>query len=135
VVVAEKIGDGSIIVIGDSQLFTNSVWALADNRILAANLMTNSTVYLDTSHWQPNTDQGVRAALDIVSSWFSSYPLRYVTVIVFVAAAIFIVTGFSELNGKEEGEPKKSLITHITFNKEAIERVEKERRKHGVKPD
>ena len=134
-IVAEKIGNGSLVVIGDSQFLTNSVWTLADNRVLARNLMTNSTVYLDTSHWQPNTGQGVKAALGSAYALFSGVPLRYLLAAMFVGAAIVILPGFTALRGEVKREPKTRVLTQRTFNKELIERVRKDREKHGVQPE
>jgi hypothetical protein len=135
VVVGEKIGNGSLVVFGDSQLFTNSVLTHADNRVLAANLMNDSTVYLDTTHWQPNTDESIRAVFGSTYGLFSGVPFRYVLVAVFVAAAIFILSGFIELRRESGEKPMELLTTHRTFNKEALERVEKDKERHGIRPE
>jgi hypothetical protein len=133
--VAEKIGNGSLVIVGDSQFFTNSVWTLADNQVLARNLMANSTVYLDTSHWQPNTGEGVKAAFGSTYASFSGFPLRYILVAAFVGAAIVILPGFTELRSEARKEPNRLVPAQRTFNKETIERVRKDREKYGIQPE
>jgi hypothetical protein len=134
-VVAERIGNGSLVIVGDSQLFTNSVWTLADNQVLARNLMANSTVYLDTSHWQANTGENVKAAFGSAYALFSGVPLRYALVALFVGAAIIILPSFTEMRGEAEREPKTRVPTQRTFNKDLIERVRKDREKYGIQPE
>jgi len=134
-VVAERIGNGSLIIAGDSQLFTNSVWTLADNQALARDLMANSTVYLDTSHWQPNTGEGVKAMLGSAYAVFSGIPLRYALVALFVGALIIIVPSFIELRTETKTEPRGIVSGQRIFNKEVIDRVRKDREKYGVQSE
>jgi uncharacterized protein DUF4350 len=134
-VVAERIGNGSLLIIGDSQFLTNSVWTLADNQVLARNLMANSSVYLDTSHWQPNTGEGVKAALGSAYALFSGVPLRYMLVALFVGASIVILPSFTELRGEGKVESRRLMPAQRTFNKEVIERVRKDREKYGVQSE
>jgi uncharacterized membrane protein len=134
-VVADRIGSGSIIIVGGSLLFANSVWTLADNQILAGNLMANSTVYLDTSHWQPNTGEGIKAALGSAYSTFSGVPLRYLIVLAFVGASVVILPSLAELRSEGRERPSRALPRRTNLSNEALERIRRDRERYGVQPE
>jgi Domain of unknown function (DUF4350) len=133
-VVVDRIGNGSIVIVGDSLLFANSVWTLAYNQVLARNLMANSTVYLDTSHWQTNTGEGIKAALASAYATSSGAPLRYLLVLAFVGVSMVILPNLSELRGEGKAVSSRPFPKRSTLNKEALERIRKDREKYGVQP-
>jgi Domain of unknown function (DUF4350) len=134
-VVVDRIGSGGIVIVGDSLLFTNSAWTLADNQVLARNLMANSTVYLDTSHWQPNTGEGIKAVLGSTYAMFSGAPLRYLLVLAFAGASIVILPSLAELRGEDKSEQSRRFPKRTILNKEALERIRRDREKYGVQPE
>ncbi len=131
-VAAEKIGRGFAIVVGDSSLFTNSVWTNANDEVLINNLMANSQVYLDTSHWPTNTATSLKADFASVYNQLSSVPIRYLFSLVFVGAAVLLIPMFTEISSLEKmiSEPVAS-----TFNKETLNRVRRDREKYGIQPE
>lgn len=52
VIASAGIGNGTLMVIGDPDLFINSMMDMGDNRRLASNLLTAGSVYVDMSHGQ-----------------------------------------------------------------------------------
>jgi hypothetical protein len=87
---AEKIGNGTVLVIGDSSFFTDSELGIANNGILARNLFQNSTVYVDTSHWPVNTVSSLKAEIAYVYSSIAFVPTRYVLTLGIVGLALFL---------------------------------------------
>src|SRR5207244_12466115 len=75
VAAAEFVGAGTILVLGDPQFFTNALWSSGDNKALGANLFSNATVYVDTSHWQANTIASLKAEFALFYSQASGFPL------------------------------------------------------------
>ncbi len=128
----EKVGSGLVVVVGDSSLFTNSVWTNANDGILINNLMGNSQVYLDTSHWPANTVASLKADFATIYSQISSVPFRYFFSLVFVGIAVILIPMFTELTSAKEGI---SESPSSTFNKETLDRTRRDREKYGVQPE
>jgi hypothetical protein len=58
VMASVKYGDGEVFVIGDPDLFINSMQDTGDNGVLIANVMGPGTVYFDAAHGQVVTPLG-----------------------------------------------------------------------------
>lgn len=132
VAAVQRIGNGTILVVGDSQFFTNPIWNIADNRVLIGNLLSGSTVYVDTSHWQANTDAGVKAELSLVYSQLSQVPLRYLFALAFVGCAVAILPVFAGISTTARRKGATSELPRTTYNEAILERVRKDREKYGV---
>ena len=95
VVASEKFGQGTLIVVGDSQFLLNSEWTIANNRVLIGNLFANRSVFIDASHWtnSPLTSSTaqVKAELRQIYTTISAVPLRYAFVLLMVGAALILV--------------------------------------------
>jgi hypothetical protein len=147
---AQRIGNGTVIVTGDAQMFTNPVATEANNQELIRNLLSNSTVYIDSSHWQPNTAAVFKGEIALVYAQISQFPLNYFFTLGVVEVALVIVPlyndarrapqrkmrttkrkeekRFFELEQLEEADSSLS-----TYNKENLDRVKKDRERYGVR--
>ena len=129
VAAAVKIGSGTVFVIGDSEFFLNSVWSVGNNRQLISNLFSNSTVYLDTSHWKLNTEASVKAEVAFIYyGGIAEFPYRYLFTIAFVGAAIALVP----ISHKKIAKPK-AVSTNQNYDPAIIERIRKDRARYGAK--
>jgi hypothetical protein len=128
-VAAEKLGNGFAIVIGDSSIFTDSVWTSANNQILIKNLMANSHVYLDTSHWPPNVATSLKSDFASAYSTLSEIPFRYFFSLVFVAVAILLLPMFTEIFSLKERNPEPVITM---FNNDILSRVRRDRERYGI---
>jgi hypothetical protein len=131
----QRVGNGTVFVVGDSQFFTNSMWNVADNSVLMGNLFSGSTVYVDTSHWQTNTVAGIKADVSLVYSQMSQFPLRYLFALVFVGAAIGILPVFSSMSSAASRRSIKREAPQTTYNAAILDRVRKDRERHGVQAE
>ena len=95
VMASEKMGDGTLIVVGDSQFLLNSEWTIANNRVLIGNLFANTSVFIDASHWMnsplTSSTAQAKATLRQVYDTISAVPLRYVFVLMVVGLAFVLV--------------------------------------------
>ncbi len=137
VVAQQNLGNGSVIVFGDSQFFTNPVWNVGDNRVLTGNLFSHSQVYLDTSHWQANTAGEVKAELFSVYALIAQSPFEYLATAGIVAAVLLVLPVFS-LSGFGEIKKKRDIVASsnlgpVLFNRELLERVRRDREKYGIR--
>ena len=125
-----SLGNGTVIVIGDSQIFTNSAWTTLGNSAFARNLFSNTTVYLDTSHWAANSIASIKAYTSSLFSQLSEYPTNYFVTIVFCAVAL-VVFEIPLLRGTKG---KRQIVTakDTTYSKDSLEQVRRERAKYGV---
>lgn len=127
----EFMGSGKLVVIGDSTFFLNSVWTQGTNQVLINNLLSNSTVYLDTLSWPVNTQTSVRAELLSFYSLLSSAPYRYLATLGFIGLGLFAFHVISNISSfKTIASPKRDVGT---FNSETLQRVRKDREKYGTK--
>jgi hypothetical protein len=132
VAAAESLGAGTVVVLGDSQFFTNALWNVADNNALTANLFSNATVYVDASHWQGNTVASLKAELATLYSQASGSPLRYLLTLAFVGAAVGLIPVFASQGSAASGEGAKRNRPRTAYNMAILERVRKDRRKYGA---
>ncbi len=133
---AEKMGNGTIVVIGDSQFLTNSGWNVANNRLMLNNLFGNSTVVIDASHWTTSPLTSSTAQLKglfaQVYEGVSGSPARYILTAGLIAAGIALVPDFGE---KRTKRPRKTEESLTSFNSEVLDRVKKDREKYAGKPE
>jgi len=110
VVASEKIGQGTLIVIGDSQFLLNSEWTIADNKVIIGNLFANRSVFIDASHWfsSPLTSSTaqVKAQLRELYTSVSGFPVRYLIVLVMVGAALALVPGLLSRSDFMQSSPR-----------------------------
>ncbi|MGI0080832.1 MAG: DUF4350 domain-containing protein [Nitrososphaerales archaeon] len=132
-VAAENIGRGSVVVISDSDFFTNSVWTSANNQVFAKDLFSNSIVYLDTSHWPVNTQDSLRALLDSAYAQLVTVPLRYALTLGFVLVSLLLLPTFSRISSAPARRAPKRQ--DITYGDEVLNRVRKDRERYGIKPE
>lgn len=93
VMAAETFGSGTLIVISDSQILSNSQWTLADNKALIGNLFGNTQVFIDASHWGLSSTAQLKSELRVGYLLLSSSPMRYVVTVLLVAATIALIPG------------------------------------------
>jgi hypothetical protein len=129
-IAAEHIGKGKLIVIGTSTFFTNSVWKNADNSELAKNILSNKTVYIDTSHWPLNTGESLKAQFLSAYSELTIFPLRYLFALgaFAVTASILPVFSFaskSDSRGAMEETTKK-------YDERIMEKIRRDRKRYGM---
>ena len=95
VMASERMGAGTLIVVGDPQFLLNSEWAIANNKVLIGNLFANTSVFIDASHWMSSpltsSTAQVKAGLRQISATISTFPLRYVFVLMMVGVALVLV--------------------------------------------
>ena len=95
VVASEKVGPGTLIVVGDSQFLLNSGWTMAQNKVLLGNLFANKDVFIDASHWMASpltsSTAQVKAGLRQAYAIASSDPLRYVLAALMAGGALLLV--------------------------------------------
>ncbi|MHB1907955.1 MAG: hypothetical protein ACYCQJ_03670 [Nitrososphaerales archaeon] len=130
---SKSIGNGMILVMGDSNFLTDSVWSNADNQILIQNLFANRTVYLDTSHWPLNTQTSIKSQILSILPLLSSFPYEYLVTIAFVVIAILFVPVVRGLYSLDKGVRVTRQVSR--FNNASLKRVEEERAKHGIQSD
>ena len=104
VMASERIGAGTLIVVGDSQFLLNSEWTTANNKILIGNLFANTSVFIDASHWMSSpltsSTARVKTGLRQIYATISTVPLRYVFVLVMVGVALVLVPQMGEKEGE-----------------------------------
>ncbi len=136
----QTIGKGTVIVVGDSQFFTNPIWKIANNQILIGNLFSNSTVYLDSSHWQVNTEGVLRTEIASIFAVISRFPLDYLLTLGFAGAALLLLPVYTGAIGA--GKRRKRSVKSFeassssetsSFNKDILARVRKDREKYGIR--
>ena len=123
----EYLGGGKVVVLGDSTFFLNSVWTRADNQVFINNLLSNSTVYLDTSNWPINSGTSVKAGIASLYSLLLSY--RYLSALGFIAVAFFAIDVLADVR-RARAPPRE---TEGTFNSPFLERVRKDRERYGTR--
>jgi hypothetical protein len=128
----QHVGNGTVLVVGDSQFFTNPTFNVADNSVLIGNLFTNATVYVDTSHWPVNTIAGLKADLGQTYGQLSQYPVRYLLALAFLGLAIGLVPA---PQGEARPRRKAAAKESTAFNPAVLERVRKDRERYGVEPE
>jgi len=81
VVASERMGNGVLIVVGDSQFLLNSEWTIASNKVLIGNLFANRSVFIDASHWSSSpltsSTAQVKAELRQTYAILTAVPMRY----------------------------------------------------------
>jgi len=104
VMASERMGAGTIIVVGDSQFLLNSEWTIANNKVLIENLFANSGVFIDASHWMnsplTSSTAQVKAELRQIYATISTVPLRYLVVLMMVGVALALVPQMGEKEGE-----------------------------------
>ena len=98
VMAAQRYGNGTLIVVGDSQLLLNSGWTIADNRALIGNLFANTSVFIDASHWGVSSIAQLKAELGDVYGFISASPWRYFMTLLLVGLALALVPGSESEN-------------------------------------
>lgn len=132
-VAAENIGRGSVVVISDSNFFTNSVWTSANNQVFAKDLLSNSPVYLDTLHWPVNNQDSLRSFLDSTYAQLVTVPLRYALTLGFVLVSLLLFSTSSMISSAPaRSAPKRQ---DITYGNEVLNLVRKDREHYGIEPE
>ncbi len=132
VAAVQRVGNGTILVVGDSQFFTNPNLDIADNEVLISNLFSNATIYVDSSHWPANTISSLKASLGGIDAQLSQYPVRYLVVLAFVGLAV----GLVPTSQGEATQRRKAGGSELTaFNPAILERVRKDRERYGIEPE
>ncbi len=136
VVVEESVGSGSVVVISDSYFLTNGVWKYANNEVLIRHMLSNSTVYLDTSHWPPNTIASIRADLGAAYALLSAFPLRYLLTLALVGVGLSLIPIFSApaIASPRVGKSSRkqgSALDETGYDAEILRRIRKDRERYG----
>ena len=110
VMAAERIGSGTLVVVGDPQFLLNSEWTSADNRVLIGNLFANGNVFIDASHWMasPLTSSTAQMKAELRQTYaaISSVPMRYVFALVVVGLAVVQVPDARTRNEADHGSSR-----------------------------
>jgi hypothetical protein len=130
----DKIGTGTLLVIGDSQFFTNPMLGLANNNALISNLFSNSTVYLDTAQWPPNTIASIKADFALIYYTISQSGLRYLFALGIVGVSIVMLPIISIFRRNDE-EFGTARTTERVRDPIILERIRKERAKLNAGED
>jgi hypothetical protein len=130
-VAEEFMGKGKLIVIGSSTLFFNSVWKQGDNQVFINNLLSNSTVYLDTSSWPTNSQTTIKAELLSLYLPLSSIPGRYLATVAFIGVGLFTFKVLSDMSSLKSTPTSRQEGTTI-FNSEILKRVRRDRERYGT---
>ena len=115
VMASERMGSGTLIVVGDSQFLLNSEWTIADNKILIGNLFANRSVFIDASHWSASpltsSTAQVKAELRDAYDAISAVPARYGFAIGLVIIAFVLVPTKGQSKSDKQDKKGRSLIT------------------------
>ncbi len=146
-IAVQKMGNGMVIVAGDSQIFTNPIWTEANNRRFIDNLLSNSLSFLDSSHWQANTAAAFKGEIAFVYGEISQFPLNYLFTLGVIEVALLIVPLYNDVRRAESrkristgrigstavasGEEGKGLAS--SYNQQILDRVRKDRDKYGIR--
>jgi len=118
VMASERIGPGTLIVIGDSQFLLNSEWTIADNKILIGNLFAGRNVFIDASHWSASpltsSTAQVKAGLRETYDAIAAVPTRYAFAFGLVLVTLALVP--TEGNGRPERRTKEGHPSSTHFN-------------------
>ncbi len=131
VAAAEVLGKGAVLVIGGPGSFMNSIIGVGGNPVLASNLFSNATVYLDTSHWQIDTSAFLKAEFLSLYSTMVQFPLRYLLTLGIVGVAIAIWPVSSALKETKNREAKRANgeVESDTYEPRILEKIRKDREK------
>lgn len=130
VVASERLGNGTLIVVGDSQFLMNSEWTIADNRIMIGNLFANRAVFIDTSHWSisplTSSTAQVKARLNSLYGAISGIPTRYGFVLALVLVAFLLVPRSERAKARVPNiRSPQALLTSIISLPTDINRITK----------
>jgi hypothetical protein len=122
VVASQRMGSGTLIVVGDSQFLLNSEWSISDNKILIGNFFANGDVFVDASHWTANpltsstaqVKAGLRDAYDAVAA----VPARYAFVIGLVLLSFALVPTEGHYGPERQSEESRSSTTPFNDRRE-----------------
>jgi hypothetical protein len=122
VVASEKMGSGTLIVVGDSQFLLNSEWTVDNNRILIGNLFANGNVFIDASHWaaSPLTSSTARLKAGL-REWYAAIaaiPARYAFVLGLVLVTLVLVPTKGHVRPGRVPEEGPSSATHFNARQE-----------------
>ncbi|MCL4540239.1 MAG: hypothetical protein M1378_11700, partial [Bacteroidetes bacterium] len=130
VAAAEKIGKGTVVVIGSSAFFTNPVSRIADNSALVSDLLSNATACVDVSHWPVNTAGSLKALIASVYAGLLQYPLNYLLTLMFVGVSLVLLPAFSGVATSEERITEDKPET--TYEERIMTRVRRDRKDTGL---
>lgn len=126
----EMMGKGLVLVIGGSEFFTNSMSRVADNGALISNVLSNSKVFLDVSHWPANTAGNLKSFFDSAYASLSQFPFNLILTLCFVGVSLVLLPVFSGVVGARVREP---IWDHDTsFDEKILKRVRRDREKYGI---
>ena len=95
VIAAEKVGTGTLVVIGDPQLLLNAEWTISDNPVLIRNLFSGTKVFIDASHWTAgpltSSTAQVKAGFGELFDAISGVPAKYVVTVLFIGFGLAMV--------------------------------------------
>jgi hypothetical protein len=129
VAAGEKLGSGTLILIGDSETFTNSMLGIANNGVFASNLLLNSTTFLDTSHWPPNTSASLKAEFSSLYSSIAGSGLRYLFALGLIAASFLMLPMSSAFRASGEQTSKGHALPEREYDPKILEQIKKDREK------
>lgn len=93
VMASQRVGNGTLIVVGDPQFLLNSEWTIADNKVLVGNLFANTSVFIDASHWGASSVSQLKSEFGQAYRFVSSSPMRYIATLFVVGVALALVPG------------------------------------------
>ena len=131
VAAAQKFGNGTLLVVSDSQFLLNSEWTIADNHALIGNLFTNSSVFIDASHWTASplasSTAQLKAEFRQTYNSLSGSPARYVLTVSSVLVAFTLVPSLKSSRARPTVPGERSALFHKGF----LEEEERGREKHA----
>ena len=139
VAAGERIGNGLLLVVSDSQLLLNSEWTIADNRALIGGVFGNSSVFIDASHWSASpltsSTAQLRAKVGETYQVLSGTPIRYILTLSLVVVCLVLVPDVGEApspDGWERGAPEEH--EDGILNKKVLQRATRDKRTNADNP-
>jgi hypothetical protein len=112
----QKLLNGTLYVVGDSQFILNSEWSIADNEQFIANLFSTRNVFIDSSHWavSPVTSSVAHLKVEVgaVYSLISAEPAKYVATLGIIALAVALTPTPRKEKTENEASPEATTLNN-----------------------
>jgi hypothetical protein len=123
IIASLSLGRGSVVLIGDSSIFINSMINRGDNKVLLGRL-ARCSVIIDESHSKPSPLTGIKSVLLMLASSFQYLEVRYLMVLIIIAVIII----FSVTEIEEVDEVEKILRKYPEYDRNLLEKINNDRK-------
>ncbi len=119
----QKLLNGTLYVVGDSQFILNSEWNIADNEQFIANLFSTRNVFVDSSHWatSPVTSSSAQLKVEVAAAYsvVSAVPARYFATLGIIAFAVGLTPLPRNAERDRGDEPRATTLNNETAKRPA----------------